>query len=268
VEGYEFVFQGAAAIYALRIPTGSLYGSGPLIRVRRSSDNAELDIGASGLADGNGNRWLDEVALLAHVGVGDGFVTTWYDQSGSAINATQATALTQPRIVSAGVVDKLNGVPTVVYSGAQSLDTAVVGITQHAVVAVVAVNLAGAPTQHIIRQGVSPFWLIRYQSASNNWRYTNNSPTLIGGEPVTNTLTIVTGVATDGARGRLLENGVQIASGGSSTPFLTTAVIALGSHAGIDFFTGALSEVVVFGAPYISQALERNQGTAFGIAVA
>jgi hypothetical protein len=238
--------------------------------VRRSSDNAELDIGAvdSGLVDGNGNRWLDEVALLAHVGVGDGFVTTWYDQSGSAINATQAVALTQPRIVSAGVVDKRNGAPTIAYSGAQSLDTAVVGITQHATNAVVAVNLAGAVTQHVVRQGVSPYWLIRYQSAGNNWRYTNNTPVLFGGEPVTNTLAILTGIATDGTRGRLLENGVQLASGGPSTPFLTTAVITLGSHAGIDFFTGGLSELVIFGAPYISQALERNQGAAFGIAVA
>jgi hypothetical protein len=35
----------------------------------------------------------------------NGFVTTWYDQSGNANNATQATAGNQPRIVNGGVVE-------------------------------------------------------------------------------------------------------------------------------------------------------------------
>lgn len=42
---------------------------------------------------------------------GAGFVTTWYDQSGNARNATQATASAQPRIVNAGVVEKVSGYP-------------------------------------------------------------------------------------------------------------------------------------------------------------
>jgi hypothetical protein len=72
--------------------------AGPLLRVRRSSDNTEADIGYG--ADG----WLDEASLLAHVGAGDGFVTTWYDQSGNGRDATQTTAGHQPNIVNAGVV--------------------------------------------------------------------------------------------------------------------------------------------------------------------
>jgi hypothetical protein len=74
------------------------------MRVRRSSDDAEADIG---FADG----WLDETTLLAHVGAGDGFVTTMYDQAGSSIDATQTTAGSQPQIVASGVVNKLNGKP-------------------------------------------------------------------------------------------------------------------------------------------------------------
>ena len=72
--------------------------TGPLLRVRRSSDNAEADIGYD--ADG----WLDETALLAHVGTGSGFVTTWYDQSGNGRDTVQTTAGHQPNIVNAGVV--------------------------------------------------------------------------------------------------------------------------------------------------------------------
>jgi len=55
---------------------------------------------------------------------GNGFVTTWYDQSGNARDAVQATASAQPRIVNAGVVETMGGRPAVVWSGAQVLTAA------------------------------------------------------------------------------------------------------------------------------------------------
>jgi len=87
------------AIYSLRKMRGAYTGF--CIRVRRSSDNTELNIGFV-------NNVIDTIALLAFVGAGDGFVVTKYDQSGNAFNATQATAANQPRIVSAGVLDVQN----------------------------------------------------------------------------------------------------------------------------------------------------------------
>jgi len=91
-------YPNAAAAYSLR-RVNSRY-TGPLIRVRRdSTGQAEQDIGSIGEA-------LDTVALKAFVRNNSGFVTTWYDQSGNARNATQTTAASQPRIVNAGVVEK------------------------------------------------------------------------------------------------------------------------------------------------------------------
>lgn len=69
--------------------------AGSLIRVRRSSDNTEQDIGYA--ADGS----LDTTALLAFVGAGNGFVTRVYDQTGSK-HFINTTAANQPRIVNAG----------------------------------------------------------------------------------------------------------------------------------------------------------------------
>lgn len=69
--------------------------SGACLRVRRSSDSTEQDIGFSG-------GKLDTAALLSFVGAGDGFVTTWYDQSGNGRDATQATAAKQMYVVQAG----------------------------------------------------------------------------------------------------------------------------------------------------------------------
>lgn len=72
--------------------------NGSLIRVRRSSDSTESDIGC----DASGN--LDTAALLAFTGAGSGFVVTIYSQSGTK-HLTQATAAMQPRIVNGGVID-------------------------------------------------------------------------------------------------------------------------------------------------------------------
>jgi hypothetical protein len=85
----------SAAAYSLRKLDNNY--TGWAIRVRRSSDNAETNIGFV-------NNVLDTATLLSFVGAGDGFVTTWYDQSGNGRNATQTTAGRQPNIVNAGVV--------------------------------------------------------------------------------------------------------------------------------------------------------------------
>lgn len=94
-----------AAAYGLR--RLSLATTGPLVRVRRSSDNTEADIGATSTGD------LDTAALLSFAGAGSAFVTTWYDQSGNGRHATQTTTAAQPRLVSNGVVETKNGRPTI-----------------------------------------------------------------------------------------------------------------------------------------------------------
>ena len=85
--------------------------TGSLIRVRRSSDNAEQNIGYTGA------NILDEAALTSFVGSSDGFVTTWYDQSGNNLNIIQTTANKQPRIVNAGTVIKTNGKAAMQFDG-------------------------------------------------------------------------------------------------------------------------------------------------------
>ena len=99
-------YNGAAAAYSLRKLRNGYYGNA--IRVRRSSDNTEQDIAF----DASGN--LDTTSLLAFVGSGNGFVTTWYDQSGNISNLIQTTAANQARIVYNGVLETLNGKPALV----------------------------------------------------------------------------------------------------------------------------------------------------------
>jgi hypothetical protein len=105
----DFLSVQASVAYGLRKLT-RLY-TGFCIRVRRSSDDAILNIGF----DSQGN--LDTATLLAFIGNSNGFADTWYDQSGNNKNVVQATAASQPQIVTAGVLNTENGKPTLVFDG-------------------------------------------------------------------------------------------------------------------------------------------------------
>jgi len=109
------LYPSAAAAYSVRKLRNAYTGSA--IRVRRSSDNAEQDIGFSG-----GN--LDTSALTTFVGANDGFVTTFYDQSENARNMTQSTAANQPQIVVSGSVLTQGSKPIMKFtSSSQRLNT-------------------------------------------------------------------------------------------------------------------------------------------------
>ena len=86
-------YSGAAAAYSLR-QLSSTY-SGDAIVVRRASDNTTQNIGFV-------NNELDTASLESFCSGTDGFVTTWYDQSGNGNDAAQATAADQPKIVASG----------------------------------------------------------------------------------------------------------------------------------------------------------------------
>lgn len=102
-------YTGVAVAFSLRKLSSTYTDS--LIRVRRSTDNTEQNIGF----DAGGN--LDTTSLLSFVGSGNGFVTTWYDQSGLGRNAQQTTAAAQPQIVSSGSVITKSGKPTLKFDG-------------------------------------------------------------------------------------------------------------------------------------------------------
>lgn len=104
----------AAAAFGIRkLRTGY---AGALVNIRRSSDNAQQDFYPQ--ADGN----FPAGAFSTFIGGGSGFVTKWYDQSGNANDAIQATAANQPQLVTS--VAALNNRP-----GLLSADGGAVAVT-------------------------------------------------------------------------------------------------------------------------------------------
>jgi hypothetical protein len=106
-------YSGAAAAYSLRSLSASTTN---VVKVRRSGDDAELDFTASQVSGGALTAWV-----VAGGGTEDGFVVTWYDQSGNGNNATQATAASQPKIVSSGTLVTENGKAALDFDGADFL---------------------------------------------------------------------------------------------------------------------------------------------------
>ncbi|RYY90691.1 MAG: HYR domain-containing protein [Chitinophagaceae bacterium] len=137
----------ASPAYSLRKLSDAY--AGKAVQVRRSSNNNTLDIGFTSNGD------LDTAALKAFAGSGDAYVSIWYDQSGYAINAVQASSGLQPRLVNAGVIERLNGRPAL-WLGTMRLATAAQTIfTTAASMVGVAKGTGGTPSAFVTKTGTS-----------------------------------------------------------------------------------------------------------------
>jgi len=115
------LYGSASVAYSLRkLRVGY---SGSAIRVRRSSDNTETDIGFLP------NTELDTVSINTFAGSGNAFITKWYDQSGNGRDLIQPTASNQPLIQNAGVVITNAGKPAIENSSTTYLYTSQTAFT-------------------------------------------------------------------------------------------------------------------------------------------
>lgn len=156
----------------------SLY-TGPLVRVRRSSDDTTLDIGFD--LDGE----LDTASLLTFVGAGNGFVIRWYDQTGGGNHLEQGALAAQPSIATAGVVNVLDGLPAVKFDGTDDYLTIASSGLYAAGAATMALVFSGASASNATVVGESNnagggalYRLLRSSTAAWNVQATNNTGSL------------------------------------------------------------------------------------------
>jgi hypothetical protein len=141
------IYSGAAAAYSVRRVRSGYTGA--CLRVRRSSDSTEQDIGFS-------SGVLNTVELASFVGAGNGFVTTLYDQTGNGNHLVQATALAQPRVVISGSVVTKNGRPALDCTSSQWLGSTITGLSDatslsnFAVISPAAAAVADGTTAHVM----------------------------------------------------------------------------------------------------------------------
>jgi hypothetical protein len=265
----------SSAAYSLRKLRNAYTGNA--IRVRRSSDNAEADIGFTTSGD------LDTVALLAHCGAGSGFVTTWYDQSGNGRNATQTTAESQPRIVSNGVLETLNGKPAIRYDGvndnlqatvpslANQNNISFVGVTQiltrkYAIL----LGSGGNAGTSGIRWGI--FGQGNLTSDGIGWAGSASELALGNGSllPINTPYQAV--YTKTPTQWQILLNGSTISTVNDTSFPTSTYSLTIGAEKEGSYIANALaSEIIIISGALSTtdrQILERNQGQYYGITVA
>ncbi len=267
----DLISVRASAAYGLR----RLYGSwtGAAIRVRRSSDNAEIDIGF--IREG-----LDVVTLLAFVGSGSGFVTTWYDQSGNGNNATQTTAGQQPRIVNSGVLDIANGKPAIRFNGSLFFSGVSLPLSQLTLVSVLNDVTQGLIISYPIGTGSAfifpgkgifssfPGFLPPTPNASLGFTPDVQPGVVQTGFLPTIGQSYVVSLTTTATKSSIWSNGGNNATGG----VITLNQLFMGQR-GDNFwhYDGCNSETIVFPSALSTddrQTLERNEGTYYSITVA
>ncbi len=261
----------SSAAYSLRKLRNAYTGNA--IRVRRSSDNAEADIGFTTIGD------LDTAALLTFVGSGSGFVTTWYDQSGNARNATQTTAGIQPRIVNAGVLDIANGKPAVRFNGSNTFFSGVSLPLSQLTLSSVLNDVTQAPTvRYSIGTGSGSVPRGIFSSFTGFFPPTPNAS--LGyipdaGVPVVQTgflptigQSYVVSLTTTATESNIRANGGNNGTGG----VITLNQLFIGQRGDNSwYYDGYNSETIVFPSAFSTtdrQTLERNQGQYYGITVA
>jgi len=100
-------YTGAGAGYSVRRLATSATN---LMRIREDAGDTETDIGY------DSNNELDTAAIATHCGTANGYVVTWYDQSGNGNHADQATDTSQPQIYNGTAVVTRDAFPVVDFS--------------------------------------------------------------------------------------------------------------------------------------------------------
>jgi len=250
-------YPGAAAAYSLRDLT--FLRGGPVVRVRRDNDNAEQDFTATEVSDGT---------LAAWVGAGnDGFVRTWYDQSGNGINASNSNNNTsQPKIATNGTleIDSNTGKPTTLYSGGQALGLSTqTGIEQLFCVTRNSSSTARIISRNAVSQDVRGFFL---RLSPDAWNMQQIGPFPVTGQnTIVQNETYLLGILANGT------NAVYYTNGLASSTFSEADKIQVSQfgiyHNSAFNLVGNISEYILYSADQSANraAIEANINAHYSI---
>jgi hypothetical protein len=230
--------------------------TGPLIRVRRSSDNVEQDINASG-------GILDESSLLTFIGANSGYLTTVYNQSDFIANAdlTQSDSTKQPPIVSSGVLETSPNLRPVGFTGGTRFMKVIGGMTTSSSTNIFNVSTADTTAYQVLylqeTAANTAFWCASVKGQSgglNNYLYFRNrrsngtntyrqiSSIGTGFNSIAHNIFFASGT-TEGYLNATAASSSSIVTGGG----LASNDFHFLSQAGANIWNGKFSELINFG---------------------
>ena len=226
-------YTGAAAAYSVRKLDKDYTGS--CMRVREDSGDTETDIGF----DGSGN--LDTSAIATHCGSANGYVVTWYDQSGNSNNATQSTAGNQPQIYNGTAVITENGKPALFTNGSQYLIYSTISFTSD----LCFVNVQTAQVSDAGYGGASGHFGSFFVTTTRiRWRFSGSSsdllnfPAATAGDQYTSFANRASGTVT------MYYNGVTYGSPDTNTGTATFTQLMAGNGTGALALDGNSQEII------------------------
>lgn len=154
-------FPGAEIAYSVRKLSSTHTGSA--LRVERSNDNTQQDIGFVG-------ENLDTSALATFVGANTGRVVTWYDQSGNNKNATAAYA-DAPTIRTGGTTVTIGSKTAVDGTSAVMSFTEITGLTSYAQILVGKRTAAGNALIGFAHNSPTPAPILLSHFTDNNFYF-------------------------------------------------------------------------------------------------
>ena len=252
------IAPNASAAYSLRSLTG---GDPRVVRVRRDTgggagDNDEQDFTASGISSG---------ALVAFVISGnDGFVETWYDQSGNSEDAVQETAGSQPKIVNAGDLVVLSGVPALSFDGSFFAAT---GFAFSPSGDFLAVTVSKISTGNLLdtRDGGNDGLFIQQGSSDVRYRYNGDGSIDVSG----NNQHIISTVELNGTTLTAYKDGSSAGTDTVTAGLSTTEALSIGKVAfsSANTVSGSVQEVILYATDKSANrvALETNINSHYSI---
>jgi len=234
-------YPGAAAAYSLRLLDSTYTGSA--IRVRRESDNAEQDIGFD-------DNELDTSALATFCSGTNGFVNTWYSQTGSN-DATQTTTGNQPKIYdsSTGVVTE-NGNPAVEFDGtSDNLTSSLISSSTEVSIVAVHKNPNRTGYDSIIGVGDGDGYALTTQNSKYNLFYRTVADQATTTNAPNNVQSLIFAYTKSGTSQVLHSNGVQIQSITPPTMITPTTGSSIGAYdvgSSTAKYGGLIQEIVLY----------------------
>lgn len=214
----------------------------------------------------------------ATTAAGNGFVSIWYDQSGSGYNATQNASASQPQIIDSGSVLMINSKPSMKWSGANNIYStppSVANLTTLALITVV------KPTNPNLQYG---YYSHVYFPDNGGWGSIFQTATNLGkvgyrfgtGQSSNNNIysmtvnNLIFGTYKNGSTEIARVNGSDVmTSTGSKLSSIgnTIATLNMGLSEGGTYFNGLQNEVIFYRVNKISDriGIESNINTYYSI---
>jgi Alpha-L-arabinofuranosidase B, catalytic len=244
--------------YGVRLLRAAYAAPSKLVRVQRTSDNTQSDIGTVNSCD------FDSATFNTFCNATTCFVAKWYDQSGNGNDVTQATFSNMPQLL----LNQQNGHPALVFNG-----------TSDSLTATLSAGVAAETFADVLKQGTSSngFTFILGNATSSTYHEmgvgTAHAGRIVasvahdGTEAYSNSTWYRFGGILSNTLASIYENGTKGTDDATSTTLVSQTSLSIGTFS-TSWLNGSMTELIIF-SPNISSTdlltVSSNQSVYWGI---